>query len=102
MLNYLVTLGKAVLEEGWFVENGPVQGDSLPRRKSPSCLSGWARLGPPARASSLCLHRVIAVAHRCEQSLVLSGINDCSEAGYLWRFSMQYAEVSETFFKVNI
>lgn len=89
------------------MEDGPVRcikhgGDSLPRRKSLSCLSGWAWPGPLARASSLCLHRVTAVACRCEESFVLSGINDRSEAGYLWRFSTQDVQASETFLKVNV
>jgi len=97
-------LGKAVLEEGQFVEDGPARcikrgGDCLPHRKSLSCLSGWARPGPPARASSLCLHRVVAVTCICEQPFILSGISDHSGAGYLWRFSMQYVQVSRNLFE---
>lgn len=74
------------MEEGQFVEGGPVQcikcgGDSFICGKSLSCLSGWAWPRPSACASSCVFTKLLLFISTTveQQSFVLSGISDCSE-----------------------
>lgn len=75
-----VTLGKAALEEGQLVEVTAFSEES-----SWPCEDGFGW-----DLSKSCVLTVSEAACSCEKSFVLSSINDHSEAGFLWRFSMQY------------